>query len=357
MKINNSKTKGERYPSVQLNKIVKLKLSEQEIKHVVELLSKEGVRIGGISQDMDGKFENYDYVRTYKSHVLPEPLNSEEQIDLFIRFKEEKDPSIKSSIRETLIQSSLRLVPYIAYKKAFYYGIEQEVLESYGYEGLIEAVENFDPYKGYKFSTYAYKVIAGFILNSIPVLNGIPRYLYFEFQKYQRTIENEYGRKLTENDPEMLEDIIDLMIFERKITESQGKTLKKRFNINTVSLDQLMEKGDFIESDDIVIDTNIDNEKMRNQLDKALDTLTEREARVIRLRFGFESGHPMTLEEVGKHFGLSGNRIRQIEAIALRKLRHPARTKYYKDFLNNYGAFDNNVINEQPEFIENEKTL
>ena len=357
MKVNRSPKKGEPYPSVQLNKLVDLKLNEKEFEHAINYLSTLGIRVGGLSVDLDGEFDNYDYISTYYTAVLPEPLNQSEQLDLFIKYNELKDETIRSEIREKLKLSNLRLVPFCAYRLALRHDIDKKELESYGYEGLIDAIEKFNPYMGYKFSTYAKYYIEGYIKKNIPILKHLPINTYYRFHLYKQVVEQEFDRKFTPEDDEMLEDIIELMVSNGEITNDYAIKLRNIFKYIGTSYEKVTENNDIINNNSDDLDSIVEFESLQTELNNVIDTLDPREASVIRLRFGLIDGKMRTLEEVAKIFGLTGERIRQIEAKSLRKLRHPTRSNKIKEFLNmnsgEYSSYLHLISKQNDELSDN----
>ncbi len=311
------------YPSISLSDIVKLKLSEKEVEHVIELLLKNNIRIGGTSQDIDSEFINYDYIRTYKSKSYSKPLSNEEEREKFLIYKRTHDPVL----REELIIRNLRLVPYVAWKMAFRHDIAQEEIESYGYEGLVYAIDGYDPLINVKFASYAIPCIEGYIKKSIPKIKNVSKKLYYAFQNARYIIEKEWDMKY-DGDNDMLDEIIDLMIMNGTISEKARREVKRMF-ARQLSYDELQESDIDITTDNL--DNNLDKELfskiISERLNKALDTLTDREKDVILMRFGFKDGHQYFLEEVGRKYNLTAERIRQIEMKAIRKLRHPSRSR------------------------------
>ncbi len=319
------------YPSIQLNEIVDLRLSEREVKHVVELLYKHGIRIGGTSQDMDSEFVNYDYIRTYASKKYAKPMSREEEHEKFMEYQKTHDPVL----REELIIRNLRLVPYIAWRLALRHGVNKEELESYGYEGLIYAIEGYDPTMECRFATYAIPTISGYIKGAIPDIKDVNEELYYAFQNVRYIIEKEWGKKY-DGDPEMLKEIIDVMVLEGMIRENERKIVWERFS-KRESYEELREAEDEtgIIDDEAKeeLDYKVFTSTLKDLIPEFLEALTPKEAEVIRLRFGLDDGVQHTLEEVAKHFNVTKERIRQVEAKALRKLRRPSNSQKVRDYI------------------------
>lgn len=271
-----------------------------------------------------------DPVKVYLKEIGKVPLlTAEEEIDLAIRIEEGDKRA-----RKKLAESNLRLVVSIA-KRYVGRGMSFLDLIQEGNLGLIKAVEKFDYTKGFKFSTYATWWIRQAITRAIADQARtirIPVHMVETINKVKKTASkllHENGREPTD---EEIAEKLDMTV--EKVRDIQ------RVSQEPVSLDTPIGEeedshlGDFIPDDEAVTPADAASSLMlKEELIGALDTLNDREARVLSLRFGLDDGRPRTLEEVGKEFDVTRERIRQIEAKALRKLRHPSRSKKLKDFL------------------------
>ena len=271
-----------------------------------------------------------DPVRMYLKEIGKVPLlTAEEEIELAKRM-EQGDEAAKRK----LIEANLRLVVSIA-KKYVGRGMLFLDLIQEGNLGLIKAVEKFDYRKGFKFSTYATWWIRQAITRSIADQARtirIPVHMVETINKLirvSRQLLQEMGREPT---PEEIGK--EMGISADKVQEIM-KIAQEPVSLETpIGEEEDSHLGDFIEDEDAPAPAAAASYiLLKEQLDDVLDTLTEREKRVLELRFGIEDGRPRTLEEVGKEFGVTRERIRQIEAKALRKLRHPSRSKKLKDYL------------------------
>ena len=271
-----------------------------------------------------------DPVRMYLKEIGRIPLlSSEEEIELAKRM-EEGDEEAKKKLSE----ANLRLTVSIA-KRYSGRGMQFLDLIKEGNLGLIKAVEKFDYRKGYKFSTYATWWIRQSITRAIADQARtirIPVHMVETMNRVNRTsrrLLQEYGREPT---PEEIAEAMNLPV-ERVLEIS--KISQEPVSLETpIGEEEDSHLGDFIQDEHIPVPADeAAHTLLREQLEKVMDTLSEREQKVLALRFGLEDGKPHTLEEVGREFQVTRERIRQIEAKALRKLRHPTRSRKLRDFL------------------------
>ena len=271
-----------------------------------------------------------DPVRMYLKEIGRIPLlSSEEEIELAKRM-EEGDEEAKKKLSE----ANLRLTVSIA-KRYSGRGMQFLDLIQEGNLGLIKAVEKFDYRKGYKFSTYATWWIRQSITRAIADQARtirIPVHMVETMNRVNRTsrrLLQEYGREPT---PEEIAEAMNLPV-ERVLEIS--KISQEPVSLETpIGEEEDSHLGDFIQDEHIPVPADeAAHTLLREQLEKVMDTLSEREQKVLSLRFGLEDGKPHTLEEVGREFQVTRERIRQIEAKALRKLRHPTRSRKLRDFL------------------------
>lgn len=271
-----------------------------------------------------------DPVRMYLKEIGRVPLlTAEEEIELAIRIEQGDEEA-----KRRLAEANLRLVVSIA-KRYVGRGMLFLDLIQEGNMGLIKAVEKFDYRKGFKFSTYATWWIRQAITRAIADQARtirIPVHMVETINKLirvSRQLLQELGRE------PVPEEIAEEMGLSPEKVRDIMKIAQEPVSLETpIGEEDDSHLGDFIPDDDAQAPADAAAyELLKEQLKDVLDTLSEREENVLRLRFGLDDGRTRTLEEVGKVFGVTRERIRQIEAKALRKLRHPSRSKRLKDFL------------------------
>ena len=299
--------------------------SEEDLAEVENLNIEEAfddTNFEGISLD--------DPVRMYLREIGRIPLLSYDKETELAQKVLEGDEEAKKELAE----ANLRLVVSIA-KKYVGRGMLFLDLIQEGNMGLIKAVEKFDYTKGFKFSTYATWWIRQSITRAIADQARtirIPVHMVETINKLIRTSRHllqQIGREPT---PEELAKELDMSV--EKVTEIQ-KIAQDPVSLETpIGEEDDSHLGDFIQDDDSPAPQDVAAYTLlREQLEEVMNTLTPREAKVLRLRFGLDDGKARTLEEVGKEFDVTRERIRQIEAKALRKLRHPSRSKKLKDYM------------------------
>ena len=297
----------------------------EDLKEVEELKLDEitDTSFEGISVD--------DPVRMYLREIGKIPLLSyEKELELAKRILENDEEA-----KQELAEANLRLVVSIA-KKYVGRGMLFLDLIQEGNMGLIKAVEKFDYTKGFKFSTYATWWIRQAITRAIADQARtirIPVHMVETINKLIRTSRNLLQQMGREPTPEEIAKEMEIPV--EKVVEIQ-KIAQDPVSLETpIGEEEDSHLGDFIQDEDSPAPHDAASYTLlKEQLEEVMNTLTPREAKVLKLRFGLEDGKSRTLEEVGKEFNVTRERIRQIEAKALRKLRHPSRSKKLKDYMN-----------------------
>lgn len=346
----------------------------ESLERVFEFLADEGIDVYGngheitslhelaIQKEEQGALEfvdSDDTVSLYFRDVRPIPLLSREQevglarrmergdkarrrlaragdeLDFATRARLETEIQQGREAFQELVQSNFRLVISIA-KKYMGHGVPMLDLIQEGNLGLIRAAEKFDYRKGYKFSTYATWWIRQAVTRALADQGRtirIPVHMKDRIQRLSRLsheLELELGRRPT---PEEIAAEVDLSLTQVKLAldaARQPVSLEK-----PIGDDDDSELGDFIEGDDLPDPSEeVDLTLLSEEIEDLLSTLTPREARILTMRYGLSGGHEYTLKEVGQKFGLTRERIRQIEQEALRKLRHPRRSRRLRAYLN-----------------------
>lgn len=299
----------------------------EDIKQVEEVTEKELQE----TEDFADQLSTDDPVRMYLKEIGKVPLlTAEEEQDLAKRMTEGDEEA-----RKKLTEANLRLVVSIA-KRYVGRGMLFLDLIQEGNLGLIRAVEKFDYTKGYKFSTYATWWIRQAITRAIADQARtirIPVHMVETINKVIRV-----SRQLLQelgHDPSA-EEIAQAMDLPPEKVREILKVAQEPVSLETpIGEEEDSHLGDFIPDEEASAPSEVASlSLLREQLFDVMDTLTPREKKVLELRFGLTDGRTRTLEEVGREFGVTRERIRQIEAKALRKLRHPSRSKKLRDFLN-----------------------
>ena len=295
--------------------------------------SSEDTPIDTLNLSVPDGVSSDDPVRLYLKEIGKYPLlTTEEEIALAKQIAE-GTPEEQAAAKKKLSEANLRLVVSIA-KRYVGRGMQFLDLIQEGNLGLIKAAEKFDYTKGYKFSTYATwwvrQAITRAIADQARTIR-IPVHMVETINKLirvNRQLAQELGR-----DPTPAEIAKEMGISESKVREII-KIAQEPVSLETpIGEEEDSHLGDFIEDENAPAPAEVaSNAMMREQLQEVLHTLTPREEKVIRLRFGLEDGQAHTLEEVGKEFNVTRERIRQIEAKALLKIRHPGRSKKLRDY-------------------------
>ncbi len=309
---------------------VDVKMSEDEVDEDDIILDAEEINIEKIDLSVPDGIGLEDPVRMYLKEIGKVPLLSAEEEIEFAKQMEQGNEMAKKRLAE----ANLRLVVSIA-KRYVGRGMLFLDLIQEGNLGLIKAVEKFDYRKGYKFSTYATWWIRQAITRAIADQARtirIPVHMVETINKLvrvSRQLLQELGR---EPSPEEIAEAMDIPV--ERVREIQ-KISQEPVSLETpIGEEEDSHLGDFIQDDNVPVPADAAaSTLLKEQLVEVLSTLTEREQKVLRLRFGMDDGRARTLEEVGKEFNVTRERIRQIEAKALRKLRHPSRSRKLKDYL------------------------
>ena len=301
---------------LEQNNIDVLRITDDDDDSNIILTDEDDVDVEQIDLSVPDGVSIEDPVRMYLKEIGKVPLLSAEEA------------------KKRLAEANLRLVVSIA-KRYVGRGMLFLDLIQEGNLGLIKAVEKFDYRKGYKFSTYATWWIRQAITRAIADQARtirIPVHMVETINKLirvSRQLLQELGREPT---PEEIAEELDMPVERvREILKISQEPVSLETPIGEEEDSHL---GDFIQDDNVPVPAEAAAQTLlKEQLDEVLDTLTEREQKVLRLRFGMNDGRARTLEEVGKEFDVTRERIRQIEAKALRKLRHPSRSRKLRDYL------------------------
>ncbi|MBO5713673.1 MAG: RNA polymerase sigma factor RpoD [Clostridia bacterium] len=293
---------------------------------IIDSYEKEKALFDQISKEISIEDPVKMYLKDIGKYAL---LSNDEEVELAMRMMDGDEKA-----KEALTEANLRLVVSIA-KRYVGRGMHLLDLISEGNIGLMKAVEKFDYTKGFKFSTYATWWIRQAITRAIAdqaKTIRIPVHMVETINKLgreTRQLLQELGRDPT---PEEIAERMGISV--QKVVEIQ-KIAQDPVSLETpIGEEEDSKLGDFIQDEAAISPTDmVAFSMLKQQLISVLDTLTPREEKVLRLRYGIDDGRPRTLEEVGKEFNVTRERIRQIEAKALRKLRHPSRSKKLKEYL------------------------
>ncbi len=331
------KKRGTITMSALFDRLEKVQMSDEQMENMCAVIEDAGIQVVDESVQEQNLYEQLikeismdDPVKMYLKDIGKVPLlTNEEEIDLAKRMA---DGDLAA--RKILAEANLRLVVSIA-KRHVGRGMHFLDLIQEGNMGLMKAVEKFDYTRGYKLSTYATWWIRQAITRAIADQARtirIPVHMVETIHKQakvSRQLLQELGR-----DPYPSEIAKEMGIPESRVIEIQ-KIAQDPISLETpIGEEEDSHLGDFIVDENAQAPSDVvENVMLKEHLIRVLDTLTPREEKVLRLRYGLDDGRPRTLEEVGKEFNVTRERIRQIEAKALRKLRHPSRSKRLRDFL------------------------
>ena len=330
------KRKGSITTTDLMDKFDKIEITPEELENVYKFIESSGYQVVNEyekEKDLYGMLADVtmdDPVKMYLKDIGRVPLlQRDEEMELAKRMMEGDEEA-----KRLLSEANLRLVVSIA-KRYMGRGMHFLDLIQEGNLGLMKAVEKFDYQKGFKFSTYATWWIRQAMTRAIADQARtirIPVHMVETINKLvrvSRRLLQELGREPT---PE--EIAVEMGVTEEKVREIQ-KIAQDPVSLETpIGEEEDSHLSDFIEDEGSAAPTDaVSSTMLKEQLLGVLDTLTPREEKVLRLRYGLDDSRPRTLEEVGKEFNVTRERIRQIEAKALRKLRHPSRSKRLKDFL------------------------
>ena len=354
-KVNNILKKAKEQGSITYGDLAKEldDVNPEQIDKVFDAFEALGVNLSDDLDDEEPDIEDLKEVEYLKLDEITdtsyEGINVDDPVRMYLReigriplltFDQELDLAKRildgdEDAKKQLAESNLRLVVSIA-KKYVGRGMLFLDLIQEGNMGLIKAVEKFDYTKGFKFSTYATWWIRQAITRAIADQARtirIPVHMVETINKLIRTSRHLLQQLGREPTPEEIAEEMEIPV--EKVTEIQ-KIAQDPVSLETpIGEEDDSHLGDFIQDDDSPAPQDAAAYTLlREQLEEVMKTLTPREAKVLKLRFGLEDGKSRTLEEVGKEFNVTRERIRQIEAKALRKLRHPSRSKKLKDYMN-----------------------
>ena len=351
--IEKGKTKGSLSSTDIMEALEEIDYDIDQIEKIYETLENNGIEIEGYFdsaefEGADAEVEQYESAEEMEKMLTQEGLAIDDPVRMYLKeigkvalLDSERELELAEKMsngdevaKQELVEANLRLVVSIAKryvgKGMFFLDLIQE-----GNLGLMKAVDKFDYRKGYKFSTYATWWIRQAITRAIADQARtirIPVHMVETIHKvsrYSRQLLQEQGHEAT------AEDIAEKMGMSPDKIREIMKVAQDPVSLETpIGEEEDSHLGDFIPDDDSPAPAEAASYTLlKEQLAEVLHTLTPREEHVLKLRFGLDDGRPRTLEEVGREFNITRERIRQIEAKALRKLRHPSRSKRLKDYL------------------------
>lgn len=308
------KFSNEKIPCIDIKNILNKKLSEEELKYIFDYLRKSGIKVTGI----------YTYFQLLNDEKDRKLFSIEEEPEMFRKIKENND----RNIRNLIIAEYVSLAKYLAFVYSIYTDLNIREIESFAYEGLCKAVDNFDYTKEKKFSKFANKYISGFIKNGIlggakMIIQGKQVNLFYLVNKYVKEVERKYQKSL-HNNLDLIDEIVELIIQEKKLNQAQEKVIRN-FILNTypLYLDEL--------NIQVVDDGEINNvyyEDPSPLIEDMLNRLNPKDKFIITNRYGLEGNQPHSLREVGEMLHKSRQRIGEQESEILERLNQVYKNKY-----------------------------
>ena len=318
---------------INLYNISVLRLSDEEKNYIIEYLKEKGISVQGRTSSMNFESDSYIDTRNPAGGIKPKALTKEETAEKFKLYNETHDPKI----REEIILGNMRLVWHVLRHMNFDYNLDQYDLLQNGYEGLVCAVDRFDPSKGLAFSTYATKYIDGYIRDEMHVQQGI-RSTDIPMFRVMKSLEKETGESVKDN-PSLAEQVVDKIVDKGLRSEINKKeNLRRIMLLNTISLDEILENN---ENENIyplgyeIKDSDISylyDEELRDTIQKELEKLPEKERRIISMRFGLNGEEPHTFQEIGNEIGMTSYGANLNVKNTCEKLSEKPKVRSMKDY-------------------------
>lgn len=307
------------YESIQLNKIVKLGLSEAEVEYIFNYLENKNIRIAGINSSMSGTFKNYDYIRTYSNvRNLPNPLPPEEQDKLLKEYR--KTGNIE--IRNKLIESNSRLVPFICWRYTIFTKLSLDEITSFGYEGLITAIESYakkEKVTDAKLTTYIANSIKWKVINGLAKMEGFKESeQYFLYLEARNAILEYYNDNEEDIPEDICQDIIELVESTGKYSNDNLEELKRRINTKQYIPIEDLREDELI--DDYTLDWHMATSLANQRINNALDNLPSREKDIIERYYGMNNQEEHNDSEIASFYNLKPQTICSLRNKALRRL-------------------------------------
>lgn len=299
--------------TIKLSRILVKGFNNIEIDYIFKYLKEANIIVRGYEPKYDKLYSNYQFIRKTKVNLGKCGYNEKYQQELFEEYKLSNDIKIRNKI----VLDNLRLVESISYKYASIFNIDICEINSYGYEGLIMAIDAYNPNLGYRFSTFAMTYIINKILSSIPVFFNMKKGIFFEkFLKAKIYIENEYDSKL-EDDLDLVENILDYMLKMGAISIKHYNEYRDKI---FMSLPSTLSN---LEIDELINDENklerIEDELFLNSLDDLFNVLSKEEVLIIKASYGLLNGISLTVNEIEDKFNLEN--VYNKKRCIMRKLR------------------------------------